>query len=334
MTATAAAAAATSSINAAVLSRVDQWDSDPRNNTAQTTATVDDRADLEITTDVVPDMVESGDTVTTVTVTNRGRHEASTVEAAVLENPGADVVDWQSTTAFDRARRVWTIGPLGAGQSTTLVLRQRMTSPGVTINTAQIIQTGTPDPDLGNNIARGVVREPSADVVLLARDDVARVGVGGEVGFTIVATNVGPYPAHGVSVISMLPSQLSLVEASTAVGSYDLATGVWMIGELMPGEIQSLRLQTIAGWPGDVRMHAVITSTGPIESDQSNNSAESLLTIVGEPAPLDPGPGPAGLTARGELGWWLTSSGAIGLFFVLAGAALILARRREPLSDL
>ncbi len=296
---------------------------------------MDDRADLEITTDVVPDMVESGDTVTTtVTVTNRGRHEASTVEAVVLENPAAAVVDSQSTIGFDRARRVWTIGALGAGQSTSLVLRQRMTRPGVTINTAQIIQAGTPDPNLGNNIARGVVREPSADVLVLARADVARVGVGGEVGFTIVATNVGPYPAHGVSVISMLASQLSLVEASTTVGSYDLATGVWVIGELMPGEIQSLRLQTIAGWTGDVRMHAVITSTGPIESNQGNNSAESSLTIEAGPAPVGPGPGPAGLAARGELGWWLTSSGAIGLFFVLAGGALILARRREPLSDL
>jgi hypothetical protein len=124
------------------------------------------------------------------------------------------------------------------------------------------------------------------------------------------------------------------VEASTTVGGYDLATGVWVIGELMPGEIQSMRLQTIAGWPGDVRMHAVITSTGPIESNQGNNSAESSLTIEAGPAPVGPGPGAAGLAARGELGWWLTGSGAIALFFVLAGAALILARRREPLSDL
>jgi uncharacterized repeat protein (TIGR01451 family) len=302
---------------------------------AQTTAAADEWADLEVTTDVVPDQVEPGEVVTaTMTVTNLGQTEASTVEAAVLESPGAIIVDSSSTTAFDRTRRVWTIGTLGPGQSATLMLQQQVTRPGLTINTVALIQTGTPDPDLNNNAVYGVVQEPSADLVVFAGADVARVGIGGEVVFSVVVTNIGPNTAHGVSVINMLASQLSLVEASATVASYDPATGVWAIGELAPGEIQTLSIRAIAGWSGDVRGHSVITSTSPTESNRGNNSVESSLTIVAAPEAAAPGTRPGGLAAHGELGWWLTGSGAIGLFLVLAGATLVLARRRDPLSDL
>ncbi len=286
---TATAAAAGSWVNAAVLSRVDQWDTEPTNNSAEAPAEVDEQADLEIRTNVMSDLVEPGDVGTTVTVTNLGPNESSTVEVGVLELPGADIVESSSATLSYQSRRVWTVGALAPGQSATLALRQRVTRPGITINTVQIIQSGTPDPDLVNNIARTVVGAPSADVVVLAGADVARVGVGGEVLFTVVATNIGPHPAEGVSVIDMLAPQLSLVELTTTVGGYDAASGVWRVGELLPGEIETLSIKAIAGWPGEVHNRAVITSESPIDSDQDNNSAEIALTIAARPEPAGSG---------------------------------------------
>jgi hypothetical protein len=59
-----------------------------------------------------------------------------------------------------------------------------------------------------------------------------------------------------------------------------------------------------------------------------------MLTIVAPQEVAAVGPGSTGSTGGAKLGWWLTSSGVIGLCVVLAGATLILARRRDPLSEI
>ncbi len=296
-----------------------------------------EKADLQISTTVATDVVQPGEVVAcTVTVTNLGPDATSTVEALGPEGFATDIltVDSPSNTSFDLTNRTWTIGSLRAGESTTLVVRERLTAVGTSVHTAKITQSSTPDPNLSNNTDRAVLGAPNADLVVMARSDSAQVEAGTKVIFTIVALNVGPSVAAGVSVIDQLPPELSFVDATVTVGNYDPAAGVWRIGALPPGELQTLRMEALAGSPAVVRSHAVITATSPTEHDNANNSAETTLTIVSTQEVAALGTGSTGSTGGAKLGWWLTSSGVFGLCLVLAGAALILARRRDPLSEI
>jgi uncharacterized repeat protein (TIGR01451 family) len=291
-------------------------------------------ADLEISTIVANDVVERGELVTqVVTLTNLGPGDSSTVEVAYPGGYGSDIVGAVASPGTSFKSRVWTVGSVPAGQSVTLEVTERANRAGIALVTAQIIQTGTPDANIDNNISRAVLRVSSADVLVLTRTDAAHLTVGADVTMTIVATNLGPHVAQGASVIGLLPPGLSLVDTTTTTGGFDPRTGVWQIGDLAPGDIQTLTIRAIAGWPGDIDVLAVITTTGPTDPNPGNNSAEAMITVVASDHQAAAS-GPGSWRNGADLGWWLTGSGALGLFLVLAGAALIVARRRDPVSEL
>lgn len=104
--------------------------------------------------------------------------------------------------------------------------------------------------------------------------------MGEEIVFTIVATNNGPSNATGVSVTDLLESGYSYVSSTTTQGTYVPATGVWNIGNMPNGAIETMTITAIVTHTGFYTNTATITGT-EIDNDLLNNS--SLI----EPLPFD-----------------------------------------------
>lgn len=83
--------------------------------------------------------------------------------------------------------------------------------------------------------AVSVCTPPSADLELTKVADKTSVRIGDTITFTLVLTNKGPATAPAVKVRDLLPAGLAFVSATTAKGSYTNATGVWDLGDVMPG---------------------------------------------------------------------------------------------------
>ncbi len=325
---TARAVVVGSWVNAAALSRVDQNDTDPTNNSADVPVLVDEEADLAITKVVDPGTAQPGDIVTyTVTVTNNGPNDTSNVEAVDPERISADFVSVTLTQGtFDAPTRRWTVGSLSSGQSATLTARIRVDRLGSTVDTVQITQTSTPDPDLTDDTARATLLVPSADVAVSKRSPAGPVTVGGNVTFTVVVTDIGPDPAQGVTVTDPVPPGLALGSATPSTGTYSASTGVWSVGDLDPGEIQTLVIRLTATAAGNAVNRAVAASTGPVDPDPANNAASVGVPVVTAvpPVPDDRGALPAtGLVRRLSLVW------AVGSTLLGGGILVLVALRRR-----
>ncbi len=99
-------------------------DTDSTNNSATATTTVDRSADLAVTIADAPDPVTAGgSTVYTVTLTNNGPSDASSVVVNIAETFPAGVTEGSVTPSSGTwASPVWTVGTLAAGASATLTL--------------------------------------------------------------------------------------------------------------------------------------------------------------------------------------------------------------------
>ncbi len=349
---TATAAQIGSWVNVAALNQVDQRDTDPADNSALVPVVVDEEADLVITKSVEPAVATLGDLVTyTVTVTNDGPNDTSEVQAVDPERLSADIVDVTvSQGTFDGPTRVWTIGSLAPHQQATLIATVRIDRVGTTVNTVQITQTSTPDLDIGNNTARATLRVPAADLSVTKTASAPAVSVGQPVVFTVTAGNTGPDTAAGVTAVEAVPPGFDLVSATPTTGVYDVATGVWTIGDMLPGATETLVLEVIAQRPGTFTNQVMITAAGPMDPDPQNNTAAVTVTIAGlaitpTPTPTVSPPVGPGQPGSGQAGAQLGGTGralaatplaplvgvaaAFGGLLILVGLSLAVMIRRE-----
>ncbi len=318
-------------VNAAALARVDQQDTDPSDNSAQAPFRVSESADLAITKTVTPTVAAPGDTVTyTITVTNNGPNTAHDIRAV---EPTRSVEDFltvvPSRGTFRTSSREWVIGTLAPGESATLTI-EAVVGPvsGTFVNTATIIQSSLPDPDLTNNSDQAVLTVPGADLAVTKTSNTATVPIGGEVVFTIQATNRGPDTATGVTVNDTIPAGLTLVSATPSVGTF--AAGVWTIGILKPGQTETLQLRLIGATPGEKVNTATIASTGPPDPEPGNNTATASVTVQPSPggSPTPTPTAPAGsLPPTGDDG--APAGFIIGAALILAGVLLFLVTLRQ-----
>jgi uncharacterized repeat protein (TIGR01451 family)/gliding motility-associated-like protein len=104
--------------------------------------------------------------------------------------------------------------------------------------------------------------------------------MGEEITFTIVATNNGPSAATGVSVTDLLESGYAYVSSTTTQGTYVPATGVWTIGNMANGAIETMTITAIVTYTGFYENTATISSTSTDDNSLNN------ISIV-EPLPFD-----------------------------------------------
>ena len=122
----------------------------------------------------------------------------------------------------------------------------------------------------------------SADVGVSLALDTAEAALGDTVTMTVVASNAGPLSATAWEVRDTIPSGLSFVSSSTTVGSYDDATGVWTIGDLAPGAMDTLRVMMEVVAPAPTTLTLIAESLGltlEVDPNGANNQAARSLTI-------------------------------------------------------
>ena len=116
------------------------------------------------------------------------------------------------------------------------------------------------------------------EVTLLDRNLInGRPHQGTDLVFTITVTNNGPDNTQNVSVTDQLPEGFIYVSHDTTIGSYDASTGIWTVGALTNGTMETLEITAVIGLEDNYTNTAAIVNSDSFDPDSSNN--EDSVTI-------------------------------------------------------
>ena len=261
--------------NVASVTRADEYDPNPGNNTGSATETplYADLGVKKTTSNVQPNV---GDTITyTVSLFNLGTAAATNVE--VTDALPANVAFISATpaagTRFQETATggVWSVPSIAPGQTVLLTLVVEATNTSVAFNTVTITHSDVWDPNDRNNTAKTPTDPQQADLVVAKTVDNPTPNVGDNVTFTIRLDNLGPSVAQAVSLTDTLPAGLQFVSATPSVGGF--AGGVWTVGNVAVSSTQTLTLVA----------KVLAPASGPVSAQTNTATATS-------PTP-DPNPG-------------------------------------------
>ena len=242
-----------------------------------------------------------------ISVTNDGPEDATGVEVIDLLPSGFDFErSSPSTGIYDQTTGIWIVGNLPSGQSETLVIDVIVNPTGNYINVAEVSASDVVDVD--STPGNGIVTEDDYDMVeitpILAEADLSLTKtvvdgdttplVGTEITFQIAITNDGPETATGVEVTDLLPSGYDFQTFSSSTGTYDEISGIWSIGNLENGDIETLLIDVIVNPTGDYLNTTEVTASNVLDGDSSpgngdvteDDYAEVLTIPVPEEADL------------------------------------------------
>jgi uncharacterized repeat protein (TIGR01451 family) len=160
-------------------------------------------------------------------------------------------------------------------------------TPGVVSNSARLayaLSNDQEDPQDNNTAtADTTVAFPATDVRVTKTVDNGSPPLGGNVTFTITASNIGGNAASNLRVRDLLPAGLDLVSYTAAQGSYDPVTGLWIIGPM------AVSASTTLSITATTTQGTAITNQACRDSmDQSDsNSANDCASVVVSPQVAD-----------------------------------------------
>jgi uncharacterized repeat protein (TIGR01451 family) len=248
------------------------------NNTSSATTTPVLSSDIAIIKQVdisTPDV--NGNVIFSIVVTNNGPSNASGVTATDLLPSGYTYVsNVVSTGTYNNVTGVWTIGSMANQTSQTLEITATVNATGNFVNTASVTANEN-DPNLTNNSSSATTTPwPLADVGVTKMVNNTTPNVGTNVTFTIVATNYGPSNATGANVSDLLPSGYTYVSHTVSTGTYNNASGNWIIGNLNNGVSQTLTITATVNTTGNYTNTAIIDAN---ENDtNTSNTQDSAST--------------------------------------------------------
>uniref|UniRef100_UPI000830CBCE DUF11 domain-containing protein n=1 Tax=Pseudotamlana agarivorans TaxID=481183 RepID=UPI000830CBCE len=308
-------------LNTAEITASDQVDSDstPGNNVALE----DDQdsilliptvalADLSLTKEVVNGISSPliGSQVTfQITVSNDGPNPAVGVEVTDLLPTGFSYAQFNSTSGtYNPNTGLWHVGVIANGNAQTLLIDATVNAPtGATdeyFNVAEVSASSINDPDSTPGNDDGDQSEDDEDSVRLtpvsAAADLSLTKtvvngnttpvVGSQITFEIVVSNDGPNLATGVEVTDILPSGFNYVVFSSTTGTYNPATGLWIVGPIISGNSQTLLIDALVNAPtGTTNEYLNIaqvsasdvadsdSTPGNDDGDQSEDDEDSVL---------------------------------------------------------
>jgi large repetitive protein len=243
----ATAIAVGAQVNSAEVTAADQPDLNstpgnniPEENDQDSVTILVGAIDLELTKTANETTLPIGEDVTfTITVSNLGPHDATGVEVTDLLPVGLDFVSaTPSQGTYDDETGIWIVGELDMDAAATLELIATVTTAGTLTNTAEV--TAADQPDLNSTPGNNNPDENDQDSVTINADlidleltksaNTLTPGLETDVTFTINVSNLGPSTATGVEVTDLLPEGLEFVSSTPSQGTYDSATGIWLIG--------------------------------------------------------------------------------------------------------
>ena len=112
---------------------------------------------------------------------------------------------------------------------------------------------------------------PPADLSLTKTVDNTTPAVGDTVVFTLTVLNSGPSPATGVVVTDKLPTGFKFSGYTSTTGTYDSASGAWVIGSVAVGAAYELSLSATVNPAGVFTNRAEITASNQRDPNPANN---------------------------------------------------------------
>jgi uncharacterized repeat protein (TIGR01451 family) len=216
----------------------------------------------------------------TVTASNNGPSGATGVVLSDILPAGlAFVSATPSQGTYDPGTGAWNAGAVANGQAPTLQLVATVTTPGTLTNTASKTAEDQADPNPANDSASASVSPQQADVAITKTVNFASRNVGGQVTFTVTATNNGPAGATGVVVTDVLPAGLSFVSATPSQGTYASGSGAWAVGALANGAAGTLQVTATVATPGNHVNTATRTAEDQFDQVAANDGASA--SVVG-----------------------------------------------------
>lgn len=250
--------------------------------------------DLELEKLVSNSQPIEGETITfTINLTNPGDFTASGLKVTDLIPSGLTYLTFTATQGtYNSTNGIWNVGTLAEGDTTTASLTIDALVDGGTlgstiINNASITALNETDPNLSNNSASaGITIVPESTDIEVTQIASNNSPIEGEyIDFTISVTNNGPKAASSLTILNQIPTGVVFVDSLPSIGSYNITTGIWDIGDLAVGASASLVLNVRID---DNTEGSSITNTAVLQSmDQadpnSNNNTGSVQISVVEP---------------------------------------------------
>lgn len=257
---------------------------------APVTAQIPVATDVGVTKTVDDSAPVVGNAVTfTITATNNGPSPATNVVVTDrIPDFGPDTrlvyVSHSAAagTTYAPSTGAWSIPSLAVGGSAVLNIVATVRSTTAITNSATRTAMTQIDTNSANDTASVTLNPvvPTADLALTKKVvGNSVIPVGGQGSFQLTVTNLGPFPASGVSVLDALPASLPFVSA-TGDGGYSAATGVWTIGDVAVGQTVTLTI-TVTATIIDTYTNLAVLRPGssPADPNPSNNSDSADLAV-------------------------------------------------------
>ncbi|UPZ14215.1 PKD domain-containing protein [Flavobacterium humidisoli] len=249
-----------------------------------TTAPISQSSDLSLIKTVNTATPLVGSLVTfEVVVTNNGPQDNFGIQVTDVLPSGYTFSGFTvSTGTYDTAAGIWTVGNLASGDAETLQIVAKVNPSGDYLNKAEITAANLPDPDSTPN--NGITTEDdyaevttapvptSADLSLTKTVNNANPLVGSLVTFEVVVTNNGPQDTSGVTVTDLLPSGYTYSNFTISTGTYNPATGLWAVGNLISGKSETLQILALVNPTGNYLNVAEVTASSLPDPDSTPNN--------------------------------------------------------------
>src|SRR5262249_10018267 len=140
------------------------------------------------------------------------------------------------------------------------------------------------DSDTGNNTASATETPQQADLQVTKSVSNPTPNVGDTITYTVTLRNAGPDAATGVTLQDSLPAGATLVSATPTPGTHDAASGVWTVGTINPGALQTLVITTTVTDPSASANTGSVSHSDQFDPNVANNS--DTTSIIPQQADL------------------------------------------------
>jgi uncharacterized repeat protein (TIGR01451 family) len=178
----------------------------------------------------------------------------------------------------------WSLNlPAHATGSVTFSVTVNNDAPDNTVidNVATINNDGHKIP---SNHVRHLVFVPSGDIALVKSVDPKTAKAGTVLNYTLVATASGNITQHNVVVTDEVPDGTTYTSADCAspcTASFDSSTGIatWQLGDMSPGDSQSLAFTVTVNGPVNGTLPASIPNVGHVKSNETPKTPSNRVVV-------------------------------------------------------
>ena len=283
---------------------MDQTETNPANETATTSTTVNNDADIGFTISASPTSVAEGNNITyTITALNNGPATAENTSVTNNCPTGTTFVSAAVSTGLFNPG-TWSIGNIvnGANESLTLICSVNIGEGGNTITNSLTIADLTMDQTdsvpANNTVSTNTPVVNESDIAVTKSTNPLSLDEGQNVTFTLNITNNGTARATTLVVNDDCPTGTSFISA-TPSGSTTFSSGSWNIGTLDNGNSENISITCSVdiGQGGNTITNTILPSnitmdqTDPNASNNNasastniNNDADLSLTKISSPS--------------------------------------------------